>query len=619
MKAIYGALGKVTEKEIDAMGTRLLHRGKRQTVKRVSKNLFFGSASHNSESDHTFTDGRFTIVADAALYNRAELADSLARSDSQPKTDSNEEIILNLYKRNEIAGLNKINGSFAFAIWDELRREIAVGRDFFGFQPLFYTVLPSGGVAFSSEYKGLLALSAVSFNPDREMIQHLQNCKKLPIGRTLLRNVYSVPPGSLIVLNESGVEVRRQQMPKLALNIVHRSEKEASEKVKDALFRAIECRVDSQQPIGIALGGGIDSIGLVCVCRSLYPNAEIHTFTAGYGRGDSDLLNAARVAKAMNTIHHEVSTPPLLLTTRLTNLVWHLEDPYARSESLQLYELAGEARNFVPALISAQGADGLFGGMPRAKILSYVTKAEILRKSLEEFYTLTQIGVRPRSLLGRTMDALYFRGTVAPVPKVVGTSYSPEPIKFPIGKTEFVNQMLVNGFQAGQSQDIPKFEKSLAAWGIAYSSPFYDRSLVETAYSIPECLKIKGGIQKYILRKALFGVVPDGLLNVPKLPQRMNYDLEFSNVLDQVAAKYLSNERVKARGFFRVSDIERLKRRKSDAPYSPEGGMRLWTALLTEIWAIEFLDNRGSGTALSAAAELDTNTENSGTAEAAVI
>jgi hypothetical protein len=99
----------------------------------------------------------------------------------------------------------------------------------------------------------------------------------------------------------------------------------------------------------------------------------------------------------------------------------------------------------------------------------------------------------------------------------------------------------------------------------------------------------------------------------------MNYDLEFSNVLDQVTAKYLSNERVKARGFFRVSDIERLKKRKSTAPYSPEGGMRLWTALLTEIWAIEFLDNRGCGTALPAAAELESTIETSRDVEAAVI
>jgi asparagine synthase (glutamine-hydrolysing) len=281
-----------------------------------------------------------------------------------------------------------------------------------------------------------------------------------------------------------------------------------------------------------------------------------------------------------------------------------------------LYELGRHARNFVPRLFSAHGADGLFGGMPKYKILSYVTKAKVLKQPFEEFYNLTQTGVKPRSLLGKSLDSLYFRGTVPPVPKVIGTTYLPEAITFPSVKKEFINEMLVNTFQYGAT--IQKFERPFASWGVGHLSPFHDRILVDTAYRISDKFKIKNGVEKYIFRKALDGIVPKGLLNVPKLPQRMNYDLEFSNTLDQVAVKYLSKDRVEARGFFRFADIERLKRRQRNSPYSPEGGMRLWTALLTEIWATEFLDNRGTG-ALRHVAELEPMIERNRGAEAAVI
>jgi hypothetical protein len=241
--------------------------------------------------------------------------------------------------------------------------------------------------------------------------------------------------------------------------------------------------------------------------------------------------------------------------------------------------------------------------MPKYKILSYVTKAKVLKHPFEEFYNLTQIGVKPRSLLGRSLDILYFRGTVPPVPKVKGTTYIPEPIGFPSVKKEFVNEMLVNSFQYGQT--IQKFDRTFAAWGVGYAAPFYDRTLVETAYRISDHFKIKKGIEKYIFRKALGGIVPEKLLNVPKLPQRMNYDLEFSETLDAVAAKYLTRDRVESRGLFSFSEIQRLRKRRSGTPYSPEGGMRLWTALLTEIWATEFLDISGRGSeTFSATADL---------------
>ena len=158
---------------------------------------------------------------------------------------------------------------------------------------------------------------------------------------------------------------------------------------------------------------------------------------------------------------------------------------------------------------------------------------------------------------------------------------------------EFINDVAVKGFQNGQCQDIQKFERNIAGCGLIYQSPFYDLDLVKKAFSIPDSLKISGGMQKYILRRSFEGVVPEKFLQVPKLPQRMNYDMEFSHTLNKLAEQYLSKASIENRCFFKYSDIERLIKKSLRKPYSPEWSMRIWTAVLTEVWARVYLDNNG--------------------------
>ena len=102
------------------------------------------------------------------------------------------------------------------------------------------------------------------------------------------------------------------------------------------------------------------------------------------------------------------------------------------------------------------------------------------------------------------------------------------------------------------------------------------------------------GREKYVLRQALRSIVPDEVFNAPKVPMRMKHDAAFASALDGLAARILSKDRVERRGFMKFAAVERLRRRRPGRPYSSEGAMRLWTALLTEIWAHQFLDLRGA-------------------------
>jgi asparagine synthase (glutamine-hydrolysing) len=138
-----------------------------------------------------------------------------------------------------------------------------------------------------------------------------------------------------------------------------------------------------------------------------------------------------------------------------------------------------------------------------------------------------------------------------------------------------------------------KHDRAYGAWGLEARSPFHDVEFARTAFTITDRLKIRGRTNKYVLRKALAMVVPEQFRRVPKFPQRMKYDLEFAEALDAVAASALSDEAVRRRGLFEPEGIRRLFRPRQDQPYSAEAAMRLWTAVLTEYWAQEFVDRPG--------------------------
>jgi asparagine synthase (glutamine-hydrolysing) len=157
-----------------------------------------------------------------------------------------------------------------------------------------------------------------------------------------------------------------------------------------------------------------------------------------------------------------------------------------------------------------------------------------------------------------------------------------------------LNRMLQSGLQSGISRWISKVERPISGFGMSHTSPFIDKDFVRVAFQVSDRWKIRRLKEKYILRAALRTMIPKALLNVPKFPARMRYDLAFSETLDRIADRWLSRERIERRGFFCQAEIARLRRRRRGEAYGDEWGMRIWTATATEIWAEIFLDRRGA-------------------------
>lgn len=589
MNSIFGLSGQIDKDVADKMARAMPHRGKWVEISQPTEQILLGKGCFH-KGEKIYTVGGFSIVADADIYNLKSIKDLLKQKNIDIETDLPEEAILKLYRAEGIKGIGRINGDFAFAIWNNHNRQFIFGRDYCGCRPLFITSeTENSTMAFATEYKALLQLPFFEAEPDIDMIQYLQHYKKVPVGKTLLKGVFEIQPGTLEFFDGKGVKTNVQKMEPARGEAIVLNEEEAVDHLHDALTEAIRCRVENRKEIGIALSGGIDSIGIAFICRRLFPQAEIHTFSAGYGDDSTELNTAAKVAKMIGSQHHPVITPPELIESQLQDLVWHLEDPQARSETLQLFLIGKTAKDYVDSLICGMEADALFGGMPRHKILRMMSKYPFFKSVLGEIYDLTQSGLKPDSLLGKFFEKTYLKNKVAPVPHITGSAFSPARTVFPSKRTQFINDFLGKGFQGGACQDGRKLERTFAAFGVRYQSPFLDRNLIRVAFSIDEQLKFKNKVNKYILRKTLAAWVPEDFRKIPKKPQRMRYGKKFADTMDSVAKIYINEERVAKMGFFNFSELDQLQKMKKNGIYPPEIGMRIWTAILTEIWADRFL------------------------------
>lgn len=574
MAAIFGVVGSISPAELDEMGRRLCHRGWHVVWAEIDRNVFMGVAS-NRLSVHP----SLVIIDDS----RAHL----------PRTTS--ECASEVYREGGICALDRLGFPFALAEWNETTQQLALARDFMGVKPLYYTLLPGGGVAFASEYKSLLAVDRVAATPDLEALQCLHASKSTPNdGRTLIKGIRSVPPGTIARFSRTHHQRNESFSATISLDVRHSSKAKASDRLIRLLTNAVKPLVTDRSQVGVALSGGIDSLAVAHLVRNCNPDVRLVGFTTGQTLDDRDVRIAALAMDRLNGEHVPITMDPQMLFARLPEAVWHLENPIGRSETVHFLELGrvASARGF-DWLFSGMGADGIFAGMPRHKVLWLASHAGPLRTDLMQFFEATQTGRTPTRPLARALARLYFKGDVPAVPTVLKAedlasadgSLQPGP--------EFLNRALLESEPEHTAYSLPRIERTLQACGVDYVSPFLNRAVIDFAFTLPGHMKIRRGREKYILREAMRRLISDDLRKVPKGLMRFNQGDHFSGALQSLADLYLSPDRIRRRGFFDLRQIAAVRRRSAERVAHPEALMRLWTLIVTEIWAEQYLDHRG--------------------------
>lgn len=588
MGAVYGILGDAGRDELDAMGERLAHRGAAGAVWSPASGTHLGM--RGSPAEVRRLEGG-PLAFDGVIDNRDQLARRLGRPPGAPSHPSDDPLLLlELLHLFGSDGMGLVAGQMALALWHAARRTLVLGRDRLGYAPLHFTVDRAGRFVFASEYKALLALDTVAARPNRDAIQVLQSTKWIKPGATCLADVYPVAPGAWLEVEPGRLHMARYWS--IPVRVEHEDEGRHAAVLRERFLETLRWQTGPYQRIGVSLSGGLDSAVMAAGAQHVVGGKELHTFTAGYGPEDRELVNAEMVADVLGTIHHPLVLHPSDLPGILPWMVWHLEEPIGREDIAYLYVAAREAAKHVEVVLTGFGFDGLFAGLPRHRLVDLGLKIPPARGPLEEFYDYTFRSVEPHSLTGRALKKAYFRGKAYPAPRVLGAEPLPPFAGFPRGGEQPLTNFLRRGFLVSPYQS--PVERLYGAVGVRMNAHHTDPAFLAAAFAIPDRLKIHGRTQKYILRKACEGLLPDRMLAFGKSFNRLKHDTEMSEVLDGMADELLAPDRVAARGLFDPAYVARLRRRSAATAYPQERAYRLWSLLLMEMWGRMYLDHRGA-------------------------
>ncbi|MGH8615195.1 MAG: asparagine synthetase B family protein, partial [Gammaproteobacteria bacterium] len=339
MSAIYGILGESDPSELTAIGDRMGHRGKLKREWSPALSVRYGQRFTDFESA---ADG--SIVFDGMLDNAPQLVASLDLVPGSDQEIPHWRIARELYHRYGRDGFGRLSGQFAIALWDEADKQLVMARDRWGARPLYYT-RNRERILFASEYKALLAVPEVPARCNREAILYALRTRHGDPNACFLAGIEVVPRGSWSVVQSERIESER--FWDITIDIVPRSEHEHAAALRSALLNALLRQMAPFQQVGLALSGGLDSALVLAGMRKVSPEQVVHTFTAGYGPEDGEIIRAGEAARYFQTVHHEVIMGAAQLPALLPEAVWHMEEPVGGEEMIYQFVAAREAAKHV--------------------------------------------------------------------------------------------------------------------------------------------------------------------------------------------------------------------------------------------------------------------------------
>jgi asparagine synthase (glutamine-hydrolysing) len=397
MCGIAGMAGISDKPLVEEMLGRIRHRGPDDSGTYISQSpdvsgcvvlgntrlsiLDLSSAGHQPMSNE---DGTIWVAYNGEIYNFRELRAELEADGHQFHSRSDTEILPHLYEKYGAAMAQKLNGMFAFAVWDTRSRKLSMFRDRMGIKPLYYAQRGER-LYFASEVKCLLACPEIEPELDPVSLQEYLAFLYVPNPRTMFKDLYKLPPASVLTWSEGRTTVETYW--RLDVGEFHReSAEEQAERLREILISAMRRQLISDVPIGFFLSGGLDSTAILACAKRVHRGplrCYNIAFAGEHGRleqSDDDATHAEFAAKHFGAEFHQIVVNPNVASL-LEKAVWHLDDAVADHAAIATYLICESAKSDVSVLLSGQGADEVFGGYrthltPRiAEVLKWIPKS----------------------------------------------------------------------------------------------------------------------------------------------------------------------------------------------------------------------------------------------------
>jgi asparagine synthase (glutamine-hydrolysing) len=570
------------------------------------------------------------ITYNGEVYNYKEVRQDLLTRGHVFRSGSDTEVILKAFEEWGPDCLGRLNGMFAFAIYDPAKDELFAARDRLGIKPFYYH---QEGVRFlfASEIKALFASGEVEARPDLEALHTPARFQVSP--RTGFDGVLKLPAGHYLTLRGGALAVTRywQIRPREDESISFESAREAL----DALLKdAVRLQMIADVPVGAYLSGGLDSSVVAALMKTL-TEEPIHSFTIAFSPEDQrfekmpdDARYARLVATRFGFAHHEELIKPDVVDL-LPRLTWHLDEPLADPAAINTYLLSKMARDKgIVVMLSGMGGDEVYAGYRKQLAclaadayqavvpgllrrvvergmgaLPVATSRQGLRslrwaKRFSSFASLPPLERYLASDLALARDA--YEGLMPDGPRYADTLYyRAQSAAFAGDGLSYLTRMCLNdSLFFLTDHNLTYSDKAAMAVGVEGRPPLIDHRLVEYMFTLPPRLRIRGRVQKYLLKKVAERYLPREIVYRPKAPFGSPLRAWIRGPLAEMVGDLLSESSLKARGLYSPAAVRHLV--EADRAGQEDNAHVIWTLLTNEVWFRSFFGATPKGPARAA-------------------
>jgi asparagine synthase (glutamine-hydrolysing) len=608
---------------LHSMCERMVHRGPDSEGLMVSQGVALGMRRLaiidliTGEQPAFNEDKTVAVILNGEIYNYRELRKDLEKRGHSFRSMSDTEVVPHLYEEHGEQMVERLNGMFAFALWDSTRRKLFIARDRFGEKPLYWGVFDNT-LLFASEPKVLLAHPAVKTSLNLQALRQYLSFDYVPAPLSIYEGIHKLPAAHTLTLEDGKIETR----PYWSLSYKTRnpapSETEAAEQLRELLFDSVRMRLVSDVPLGVLLSGGVDSSAVAAMAVRASSEA-VKTFSISFAESSFDESQYARaVAKFLGTDHHEERLSANLAANLVGDIGSWMDEPFSDPSFVPTYLLSRFTRKHVTVALGGDGGDELFAGYPMYRghrwAELYARVPNRLRTALiEPFVRLLPVKTKnlsfdykaTRFVAGSKYDSVarhhVWFGSFAPdeqeellTPEVLRGSdsdvYRDARLMWEqCDSTDAVERMQSVDTRLYLAEDIlTKVDRASMAVSLEVRAPFLDPRVAEFAASLPSNYKLRGGTTKYILKRAIDELLPPFVTRRSKKGFGVPVAEWLKEKLRPLARDLLSPERVRKAGVFNPDYVTRLQDEHERGVANHR--KLLWTLLMFELWHESFIE-----------------------------
>jgi asparagine synthase (glutamine-hydrolysing) len=575
-------------------------------------------------------DGTVWITFNGEIYNFQELRDDLIAKGHRFATRSDTEAIVHAYEEYGERCVERLRGMFAFAVWDSRAGKLFIARDRLGKKPVYYCH-NGGRFLFASEIKAILQDEGVKRELDPKALADYLTYHYIPFPETIFKGIKKLEPGHVMTVElvESSQQVKPAQPAKpsqLTLSVekywdityspdYSLSENDWVEALREKLREAVKIRLISEVPLGAFLSGGIDSSTVVAL-MSQVQSAPVKTFSIGFKEEDfSELKYARQVAEKFGTEHHEFVVEPDAMEV-LPRLAWEFDEPFADSSAIPTYYVSKIARQQVTVILSGDGGDETFAGYRRYGWAQDMSKYDAIPTPLKKAFfglpaSLLPDGVKGKGALKHLskgaferyaglntfgespyLERLLSADTLATIRRTykgrLPDFSAMERFYKSCSASDYLTRIQYVDTKLYLSEDIlTKVDRASMLCSLETRAPLLDQEVIELAARMPSSFKLSGGETKYILKKAMEGILPNEILYRKKMGFGVPLIHWFKKDLTEYARDLLLSKQSRERGLFNAKHVETVL--DTHQKKGRDLSARIWALLFFEQWCRNWL------------------------------